>query len=226
MSERTKIEGEARTAHDAAHLYPAARLRPLPGDPYEQLIEGTGRLAASPRWREYRAARREAIGDAAATEALRLRLDEPDLTNVYSTLWQVATSLEYAVSLTTHELHGGRAKCEPDSRQIWLRPEGSRAQRAKVLAHELAHGVLGHCPTTDRSLHAAYEIEAEAVAYLVAGACGLDTSAYSFGYMLLWARGARGARAQLRASGPRITQATLRILRARALLAAAPEMAA
>ncbi|WP_394253540.1 ArdC-like ssDNA-binding domain-containing protein [Arthrobacter pityocampae] len=65
----------------------------------------------------------------------------------------------------------------------------SPAQSAKTLVHEAAH-VLMHAHE-DPAQYVAHrglkETEAESVAYVVAGMLGLDTSAYSVGYIAGWA---------------------------------------
>jgi hypothetical protein len=195
----------------AAAVQLAARPRQRLSSLYEQLIEGTVRLARSDSWHEHLAARRLAQHDAAATEALRLRLDGPDPDDLYSDLSRRAASFGFRVTLTAADLYGGLGMYGPDRHQIWVRTGGSPAQRTKVLAHELAHGLLGHVGLSQEQ-KARGEIMAEAVAYMVAGACGLDTSAYSFGYIVLWAHGGKAARRHLREDAPHIAQATRQIL--------------
>jgi hypothetical protein len=59
-------------------------------------------------------------------------------------------------------------------------------QTAKTLTHETAHAIAGHCGTiTDRQDG---EAVAECAAYLVLAHHGIDTGAYSFGYVATWAR--------------------------------------
>ena len=66
----------------------------------------------------------------------------------------------------------------------------SPAQAAKTALHEAAHVTLGHIED-DHAEYLAhrgrYEVEAESVAYVLAGLLGLDTSAYSVGYVATWA---------------------------------------
>lgn len=76
------------------------------------------------------------------------------------------------------------------TRTVRVRDDVSPAQAAKTLAHELAH-VLLHGPR-----HVQYfacrgrcEVEAESVAYIVAGWAGLPTDEYSFPYVAHWAGG-------------------------------------
>lgn len=70
------------------------------------------------------------------------------------------------------------------------------AQAAKTMIHETAHALLHADPdgnrvdTGDVEAHRGIrEVEAESVAYVVAALCGLDTSAYSVGYITGWADG-------------------------------------
>lgn len=69
----------------------------------------------------------------------------------------------------------------------------SPAQAAKTALHEAAHITLGHL-ADDYSEYVAhrgrYEVEAESVAYVLAGMLGLDSSAYSTGYVAGWAQNA------------------------------------
>jgi antirestriction protein ArdC len=76
------------------------------------------------------------------------------------------------------------------SRRVVIDSELSPAMAAKVTLHEAAHVTLGHTET-DHGDYAAHrgvmETEAESVAYVLAGLLGLDTSAYSIGYIAGWA---------------------------------------
>ena len=72
----------------------------------------------------------------------------------------------------------------PSAKRIELATWADDAQRVKTLAHELAHHFTGSgCDRADG------EIVAESVAYVVSDSLGLDTSAYSLGYVLGWADG-------------------------------------
>lgn len=65
----------------------------------------------------------------------------------------------------------------------------SPAQQAKTVLHEAAHIALGHInDLADYLEHRGrHEVEAESVAYVLAGMLGLDSSAYSVGYVAGWA---------------------------------------
>lgn len=78
------------------------------------------------------------------------------------------------------------------SKQIVVSSEISDAQAVKTLIHEAAHAILhvnedGSAAVDYQSHRGVCEIEAESVAYVVAGLLGLDTSAYSIGYVAQWA---------------------------------------
>ena len=63
-----------------------------------------------------------------------------------------------------------------------MAPRNPGIQRAKTIAHELGHFLL-HRHEPDR---ARAEIEAEAVAFVVLASLGVDSSAYSAGYLSSW----------------------------------------
>lgn len=74
-------------------------------------------------------------------------------------------------------------------RRVVIEAALSPAQAAKTLIHEAAHITLGHldAPHSDYLAHrGVMECEAESVAYVLAGLLGLDTSAYSIGYIAAW----------------------------------------
>lgn len=74
------------------------------------------------------------------------------------------------------------------TRRVVVETDLSPAQAAKTLLHEAAHALL-HAEE-DPAEHVTHrgikETEAESVAYVVAGTLGLDTSAYSIGYVAGW----------------------------------------
>lgn len=79
---------------------------------------------------------------------------------------------------------------DPEARRVAIDADLSAAQAAKTALHEAAHVIL-HAEED----HAEYvehrgikETEAESVAYIVAGILGLDTSAYSVGYVAGWSK--------------------------------------
>lgn len=77
------------------------------------------------------------------------------------------------------------------SYQIVVSDRLEPAAAAKTLLHEAAHAILHS--DKDRADYVAHrgmrETEAESVAYVVAGVLGMDTSAYTIGYVAGWSEG-------------------------------------
>lgn len=111
---------------------------------------------------------------------------------------------------------GANGYTRPDGRHVVVEARLEPAQAAKTLLHEAGHITLGHVEEdyAEYTAHrGAKETEAEAVAYVVAGLLGLDTSAYSVGYIATWSVEDPEA----------ITRTAGRVLAAAATLAAALE---
>lgn len=73
-------------------------------------------------------------------------------------------------------------------RRVVIAADVEPAQAAKTALHEAAHVIL-HTDLQPGEYHqhrGTYETEAESVAYVVAGILGLDTSAYTIGYVAGW----------------------------------------
>jgi len=77
---------------------------------------------------------------------------------------------------------------DPEAHRVVIDAELSPAQAAKTALHEAAHVILhtGEDPAEYVEHRGVKETEAESVAYVVAGMLGLDTSAYSVGYVAGW----------------------------------------
>ncbi|MFF2050323.1 ArdC-like ssDNA-binding domain-containing protein [Leifsonia sp. NPDC058194] len=88
----------------------------------------------------------------------------------------------------THLAHAN-GYTDPRERQVILATGISAEQSAKTLIHEAAHIEFHHVDDMDeyRQHRGRMEVEAESVAYIVAGLHGFDTSAYSIGYIAGWA---------------------------------------
>lgn len=74
--------------------------------------------------------------------------------------------------------------------RVVIEARNSPAQQAKTALHEAAHIALGHLEDGVEeylSHRGRCEVEAESVAYVLAGLLGLDSSAYSTGYVATWA---------------------------------------
>ncbi|MDQ6740046.1 MAG: ImmA/IrrE family metallo-endopeptidase, partial [Actinomycetota bacterium] len=83
-------------------------------------------------------------------------------------------------------------------------------QQVKTLAHELAHSIL-HGDRANLVRERA-ELEAESVAYVVCRELGIDSSAYSFGYVATWTGGGAEVQRAITESAQRIQKAAHRIL--------------
>lgn len=93
----------------------------------------------------------------------------------------VARSL--GLEVTTDSLPAGvNGELRWTSSTVVLSDLAEPLQATKTLCHELAHFLL-HRHEVDRSRA---EIEAESTAYVVLGALGVDTGAYSAGYVASW----------------------------------------
>ena len=102
--------------------------------------------------------------------------------------------------------------CTFELRRIRVRVGLQPAQAVKTLAHELAHAILHSEADCTGPTKAVAELEAESVAFVVCDDLGLDSSAYSFGYVASWAGGSDNADNAISASAQRITKAARTIL--------------
>ena len=100
-------------------------------------------------------------------------------------------------------LRGPNGVTRPATREVIIDDRLDGAQRTKTTVHELAH-VLLHADGTEFVCRGRIEVEAEAVAYVVCGAAGLDTSAYSVAYVAAWAENTPDPERTLLATGERI----------------------
>ena len=131
---------------------------------------------------------------------------------VLERLLALVPSLGFTVEFS--ELRAGRrGDCSHVLRRIRVDQRLSPGPKVKTLGHELAHAIL-HGPEFTGSRELA-ELEAESVAYVVCQQLGLDSSAYSFGYVASWAGSGAAAARQISRSGQRILRAAAEISRDR-----------
>ena len=92
-------------------------------------------------------------------------------------------------SLHRTPLSGASGYTDPESHRVTLSENLAVEQVAKTLIHETAHIELRHIDDVDeyRAHRGRMEVEAESVAFIVAGLVGFDSSAYSIGYIAGWA---------------------------------------
>jgi hypothetical protein len=135
------------------------------------------------------------------------RLSGAEPIHCFEAMTDVARSIGYTVEGS--ELSNGvNGDCNFGLRRIRVEIRNEPAQQLKSLVHEIAHALL-HQGERDRPLA---ELEAESTAYVVCHHLGLDTGAYSFGYVTTWAGGQERATAAIRSSGARIQIAASTIL--------------
>lgn len=82
---------------------------------------------------------------------------------------------------------------EPLRHRITIREGMPLDQVAKTLAHEIAHSILHHDPEVYTSHRGDCELEAGSVAFVVLNHFGIDSGAYSFGYLTGWQGGNENA---------------------------------
>ncbi|MGH8875427.1 MAG: hypothetical protein ACRDVM_09290, partial [Acidimicrobiia bacterium] len=109
------------------------------------------------------------------------------------------------------KLGGPNGQTRPGTRQVVVEERLEGAQLTKTTVHELAH-VLMHAENGVLECRGRVEVEAEAVAYVVCAAAGLDSSGYSVAYVAGWAESTPNPRRTLLATGERIVGAARRIL--------------
>jgi antirestriction protein ArdC len=83
----------------------------------------------------------------------------------------------------------------PAARTVCVRDDVDNRQAVKTLAHELAHLECGHAVDGYEyvACRGRAEVQAESTAYVVLGACGVDTADYTIPYVAGWADGDVGA---------------------------------
>lgn len=119
---------------------------------------------------------------------------------------------------------GANGYTDAAAKVVRVRADVDDAQAVKTLTHELAHIALDHVADYQEYLRhrGLMETEAESVAYIVLGALGLDTSAYSVPYVAGWSSGKPELLAETAA---RVTRMADQILRAVEQAQEAPSMA-
>ena len=85
---------------------------------------------------------------------------------------------------------GAKGYCNVTKRVIAIQKDMSQLQTVKTMIHEIAHAML-HADNdkVERKDAGTREVEAESIAYVVCQYLGLDTSDYSFAYLIGWSSG-------------------------------------
>ncbi len=176
-------------------------------------VDGTERVVVG-QPTAFRLAR---VFDIAQTDGVALpevvsRLTGDDAGSRFAGLVKVGASLGYSVEVS--ELPGERnGDCTFELKRIRVREGLEPAQSVKTLAHELAHAILHSQADCTGLTRAVAELEAESVAFVVCDDLGLDSSAYSFGYIATWTGCGDAADKAIGASAQRINTAARTILK-------------
>lgn len=122
-----------------------------------------------------------------STVAQKLQGDDPS--GIYAATAHYLNTIGWTVE--REQLTRANGYTDPASRRVVIGADLSPAQAAKTALHEAAHALL-HAdlePAAYLEHRGIAETEAESVAYVAAGVLGLDTSAYSIGYVAGWSHG-------------------------------------
>lgn len=151
--------------------------------------DGTETTIAAP-CHHFRAAHVFDVSQTDGEPLTALPIDDPrgeDPADLLGRLVALATAKGHRVSeapALTGDTHG---YIDHASGDIVVLATLSPAQKARCMAHELAHAILHVGPTIDTMERAIRETEAESVAYIVTHAHGLEAGGYSFPYVATWA---------------------------------------
>lgn len=100
---------------------------------------------------------------------------------------QIAEAIQRAApcQITFTDIEGGaNGRYMIVENRIEIQQGMSEAQTIKTMLHETAHAIMHGNSDKDRQTE---ECEAESVAYIVSNYLGIDSSDYSFGYIMSWA---------------------------------------
>lgn len=123
-------------------------------------------------------------------------------------------------TVTRGDCDGANGVTMFDSRQVRVRDDIDDAASVRTLAHEAGHVVMHHPDLREPfACRGIVEVEAEAVAFMVSSAHGLDASQYTFNYVAGWAHQAatpNGPSVEdiIKSTGQRVIRATDTILQA------------
>src|SRR5690625_1514789 len=129
--------------------------------------------------------------EAGDPSTLAQKLTGEDTEGIATAVHHYLTAQGWTVE-TEHITTGANGYTTTDgSKKIAIHDALAPAQTAKTMIHEAAHAIMheGIAQAEYIEHRGVKETEAESVAYIVAGTLGLDTSAYSVGYVAQWSHG-------------------------------------
>lgn len=107
-------------------------------------------------------------------------------------LVSILEDMEYKISFESLNNDSLGGYIVPSTKNITINSDRGEDHQLKTLFHEFAHGELGHGIGGDHGIddvdRGAAEVQAESVAFILADLIGMDTSQYSFKYVLTWGR--------------------------------------
>lgn len=118
-------------------------------------------------------------------------LEGDDDAGIFDRMAEVLRGRGWDVALEEISTPGLNGYTRYDTREVRVNAALSPAQRAKTLLHEAGHATL-HTPddaATPIAHRGQIETEAESVAYALGSMLGIDTSAWSIGYVASWSDG-------------------------------------
>lgn len=99
----------------------------------------------------------------------------------------IQKSLPDGVSVSFEKIANANGYFDKSTNQICINEGMSQEQTIKTFVHEVAHAYLD--AKADGVDRATKEVRAESTAYMVCSSLGIDTSEYSFGYVVGWSSG-------------------------------------
>lgn len=116
-------------------------------------------------------------------------LEGDDVYGLFAPLAEFITTHGWDVALEDIAEDGLNGYTEGTTRRIRVDSKMAPAMQVKTLIHEIAHALLHFDEGSTREHRGLIETEAESTAYAAGALLGIDTSAWSIGYVAGWAGG-------------------------------------
>ena len=116
-------------------------------------------------------------------------LEGDDANGLFAPLAEFITAQGWDVALEDIAEDGLNGYTQGSTRRIRVDSKMASAMQVKTLLHEIAHALLHFDEDSTREHRGLIETEAESTAYAAGALLGIDTSAWSIGYVAGWAGG-------------------------------------
>ena len=116
-------------------------------------------------------------------------LEGDDANGLFAPLAEFITAQGWDVALEDIAEDGLNGYTQGSTRRIRVNSKMAPAMQVKTLLHEIAHALLHFDEDSTREHRGLIETEAESTAYAAGALLGIDTSAWSIGYVAGWAGG-------------------------------------